>query len=161
MMRVAFLACALSACGLSSMYELGAPARCRVVHASTAFPPEERAAVRRATERWNEIAIEQYCVVDGDGPNAIRPIVWGDDEWTAISQAHGGAQIYGEYNGARIVVVTGLDAYLFEAVVLHELGHAHGLGHAPAPAIMAAGAGTAYDFTMNDLDECIRVGACL
>jgi hypothetical protein len=138
----------------------------RTFFVAPGFSPEERQAIDRAIDRWNAIAIDQYCAIDMGLPvdiHTIRRVEAGSPEYKRMSASLGGVQFYGVYFGGTfgsIVVVSGLPVGVFEAVMLHELGHAHGLDHTPAPSIMHVHQGTAYDFTHNDIAECKRVGAC-
>lgn len=132
---------------------------------SAEFPDQEQAAIRRAANRWNQIAVEQFCVrppEDSENPEEIEHGIFrmevGGDVWKSL----GNPEIIGVhwYPGDRIAVVDNLDIGRFELVMLHEFGHAHSLSHTQAPSIMHSSLGTATDFTSNDLAECQRVGAC-
>lgn len=135
----------------------------RAFAASADFLPGERAALERAAARWNEVAVEQFCVVDGDGQqlHGIWRIEVGSPEWQHITSTFGG-EFYGIHlgNTDRIGIVSGLEVSLFELVALHEFGHAHGLDHTEPPSLMCSWVGSADDFTPIDIAECKRVGAC-
>lgn len=138
---------------------------------SSDFPSREKEALQRAASRWNEIAIEQFCLAEADEPfgpddmpmRGIFRMKREGEFWKSLSDSHGGATIIGVHFGEsdQIGFVDDLSETDFELVALHEFGHAHALGHVAAPAIMHASIGTAWDFTSNDLAECQRVGACL
>jgi hypothetical protein len=141
----------------------------RTFQISSRFTDEERRMIDRGIERWNVLTFERLCVAplapELDKPETERrvfPVVYYSDEWAKLSDAFNGMNIIGAHFGAtdEIALVTGIDDEVFETTILHELGHAHGLGHVPPPAIMYADAGTAWDFTENDLSECRRVKAC-
>jgi hypothetical protein len=132
------------------------------------FPEHERGAINRATTRWNAFAVEKFCVVEGDSSpedvkHGIFRIVYGGEYWRQLSQSFGGSNVVGVHFGEtdRIGIVDSLTEFDFELVALHEFGHAHGLGHTPAPSIMHASLRTAFDFTTFDFEECRRVGACV
>lgn len=135
------------------------------------FPRNEQVALQRAVSRWNEIAIEQFCLTEGDEPfgpdempmRGIFRMQRGGEYWKSLSDSHGGINILGAYfsESDQIGLVDDLSEADFELVAIHEFGHARNLGHVAAPAIMHASIGTAWDFTPNDLAECQRVGACL
>lgn len=134
---------------------------------SSEFSPEERAALDRAAARWNEIAIEQFCLQDtaeeinGDDSRAIFRIPYKGEYWQEISASMGGLDFIGIYWPWDLIgIVDSMPIDQFERVALHEFGHAHGLGHTDAPSIMHAYEGTASDFTDKDIAECKRVGAC-
>jgi hypothetical protein len=134
---------------------------------SSDFPPDERAALQRAASRWNEIAIEQFCLqvtdeeIDGEDSRAIFRIPYKGEYWQKVSASMGGVDFIGIYWGWDLIgIVDSMPIDQFERVALHEFGHAHGLGHTEAPSIMHAYDGTASDFTANDIAECKRVGAC-
>ncbi|MBX3218907.1 MAG: matrixin family metalloprotease [Labilithrix sp.] len=150
------------ACGATTAPSPPSPCD-RTYSVSSDFSSDERTALERANERWAEIAVAQFCLVDGDASRkTIRRIPYGSAEWQELSRSFGGLNILGVYRGAddSITIVDSLALDLFELVALHELGHAYGLGHVDAPAIMHAAIGTATDFTPNDMTECRRVGAC-
>lgn len=150
------------ACGATT--DPSPPSPCgRTYSVSSVFSSDERAALEQANDRWAEIATAQFCLVDGDtSRKTIRRIPYQGTEWQEISRSFGGLNVLGVYrsNDDSITIVDSLPTDLFELVALHELGHAHGLGHVDAPAIMHASIGTATDFTSNDMAECHRVGAC-
>ncbi len=131
---------------------------------SPAFPPEERAMLEAAVVRWNAIATERFClrVGEADGVrHGITRIPYRGEQWQQLSKTLGGADVLGvHYGNDQIGIVDVLDEVSFPLVALHEFGHAHGLGHIEAPAIMYYGIGTAFDFTALDMAECRRVGAC-
>lgn len=140
---------------------------CRTFVASPLFSEQQYAAIRRASQRWNRIAVEQTCIVrDVVDPrydqHVIFPIAEGSAYWHQLELRHG--PFWGIYfdNADAIGVIDSLAPIsVFETVALHEIGHALlGLQHIPPPAIMASYAGTADDFTENDITECFRVHAC-
>lgn len=145
--------------------------RCdRTFIVSPDFPESEQEALQRAATRWNEITIEQFCLVETDEPfgpddpaRGIFRMKHGGEFWKSLSDKHGGVNIIGAHfpRFDQIGLVDTLSDTDFELVALHEFGHAHALGHVAAPAIMHASIGTSWDFTPNDLAECQRVGACL
>jgi hypothetical protein len=161
-----FLLLGLVSCSAAEPAKPRPPANCdRVWYASPTFPASEREALEQAAARWNAIAREQFCVVDGDGSygaNAILRIEYGGEYWRSLSAHFGGANVLGVHYGENdsIGIVDNLTAESFMLVALHEFGHAHRLSHTPAPAIMHAHVGTATDFTPLDFEECHRVGAC-
>lgn len=138
---------------------------------SSDFPAREHEALQRAADRWNEIAVEQFCLAQAEEslvpPNmpsrAVFRMKHGGEYWQSLSDSHGGIDVIGVHLGDsdQIGFVDDLSEADFELVALHEFGHAHDLGHVAAPAIMHASIRTASDFTSNDLAECQRVGACL
>lgn len=167
---VAFLAaCAAPVEQLKPPHQGGSCDRTYIV--SSDFPSQEKEALQRAADRWNEIASEQFCLAESNeafGPETtpsrgIFRIEHGGAFWKSLSDKNGGSDVIGVHFSERdqIAIVDSLSPADFELVALHELGHAHGLGHVAAPAIMHASIGTASDFTSNDLAECQRVGACL
>lgn len=136
---------------------------------SREFPLEERAALGRAVRRWNAIAIQQFCLEDAGeeiepstAEHAIFRIAYKGEYWKRVSESMGNVDFIGVYWGGPDVIgiVDSMPIDQFERVALHELGHAHGLSHTDAPAIMHAYEGTASDFTDKDIAECKRVGAC-
>lgn len=145
------------------------PSECgRTFIVSPGFPDAEQIALRRAVVRWNDIAVEKFCVRGAEDsemadriPLGVYPIDPDSEYYRLLAKQHGG-DFLGIYfsSTSAIGIVDNLDEQLFELVALHELGHAHALGHTEAPSIMHAAAGTATDFTPNDLAECQRVGAC-
>lgn len=140
---------------------------CRTFVVSSGFANSEKAGLIRAVRRWNEVAIEPYClelnsVEDAERvSNGVFPIRYGGAYWRELS-SRDGKNLAGEYFHltGQIGIVDNLDSQLFEVVALHEFGHAHGLSHTKAPSIMHATTGTVLNFTPNDMAECQRVGAC-
>lgn len=142
----------------------------RVFVVSLDFTEEERAAINSAVIRWNEIAKERFCTrlatpeeVPWNTRRGIFKIQYKGSYWQMLSEQHGGLDIWGIHFGRSdlIGIIDALSIDAFEVVALHEFGHAHGLNHIAAPGIMHDSAGTATDFTPNDLAECVRVGACV
>lgn len=135
---------------------------------SPAFSAEERVAIDRAMLRWNGIAEVRFCTrfsasklpADYSEP-ILEKIEYGGEIWQKLAKDFHG-NVYGVHLTIpeRIYVVDSLDPATFEIVVLHELGHAHGLWHTDSPAIMHAKLDGTADFTSNDIAECERVGAC-
>jgi hypothetical protein len=134
----------------------------RTYYVSPDFPEGERQILDRAVRRWNEIAIEKFCLEDGEADRrAIVRIGYRGPLWNDLSN-NGQIDLLGVhwYGLDNIGIVDVLNPRTFYLVALHEFGHAHGLSHAGAPAIMHASIGTASDFTKIDLAECVRVEAC-
>lgn len=132
------------------------------------FLPDERTAMQSAIERWNAIAIEQFCLQSSTTPgeaertdHGVFRVVYGSPQWKQLSDQAGGSDVIGmHWSDTDQIAIIGTSAAEFELIALHEFGHAHGLGHIDPPAIMCAYIGTADDFTPNDIAECERVGAC-
>jgi hypothetical protein len=135
---------------------------------SEAFTLEEWGMLDASVTRWNAIAPEQFCLrvgavaLGGSVRHSIFRIPYRGEYWQALSKTFDGADVLGVHYGDtdQIGIVDVLDAVSFPMVALHELGHAHGLDHTEAPAIMYRSIGTASDFTELDMSECMRVGAC-
>lgn len=137
----------------------------RVFKVRAGFSLEQRDSLARAAARWNEIAIESFCVQDDEteGGPEVRPIEYGGEEYQRLyayfRSDFGGAHWIDAQGKDVIVLRTDVDVLGFEAVAMHEFGHAHRLGHIPDPGIMSDAEFT-WDFTEYDLAECRRVGAC-
>jgi hypothetical protein len=146
------------------------PAVCeRTFFVRPGFSEEQRARIDRATRRWNSIADEKFCTLDNDsaeGPE-ILPLAYPSEEYdrlrdyfkTDYTGAHWKA--WGSNNEQHDVIVirVDIDDDMFEVTAMHELGHAHGLGHIEEPGIMS-NQEFRYTITVGDLKECRRVGAC-
>jgi hypothetical protein len=108
------------------------------------MPEPQRAAFVASCERWNRVAVVRQSVGEGDRRVVIR---------LRSEMANCGAN--GETGGREMRLAP--DAS--EATVMHELGHALGLGHHAGPGVMATTA-TGAELTAEDIEECGRVGAC-
>lgn len=143
------------------------PEHCdRLFLVSSEFTFEEQRLIERAAWRWNQIAEEKFCTQvtnEAQDRHWIYRIPYRGQTWQEISTRLKGADVLGVYyeTGDRIGIVDGMSGDLFELVALHEFGHAHGLDHTAAPAIMYVASGGVYDFTPIDLAECHRVLACV
>lgn len=166
LLLVAFLLVACGAFREKHVPHYGpAPGTCdRVFVVSPDFDTDEVAALNRAVERWNYIATEQFCLSSGTGnertvDHGIFKTWRGTDEYNGWAKDEPVIGLH--WSGSdEIAIVGDLPIEDFELVALHELGHAHGLGHTPPPSIMCAYIGTADDFTGIDLDACRAAGAC-
>lgn len=164
MNRTLLLLLALSAgCAVPA----GRPAPpCELFALSTDFTPTERSAVHTAVERWNarsELTICLKLQETGAPLTAERAIVRvtrGSEDWATVETTHPDFAGFMEPHRRTITIVGELGLVTTTRVTLHEIGHAFGLEHTPAPSIMHEWDGTADDLTEIDIVECRRVGAC-
>ncbi len=145
--------------------EAKGPGVCEHVYfVSSGFDDLERERIERANDRWNVLGTAQTCLAPGENvQGGVKRIEYQGPEWQELSRQFGGLNVLGVYRRATdsITIVSGLPLDTFELVALHELGHARGLAHVTGgPAVMNAGIGAASDFTVLDVAECQRVGAC-
>lgn len=133
---------------------------------SDVFDGEEYASLEAATARWNAVSDEKFCLIRKKLPagivkRAIVRVPTSNRSWQ-YNLEHIGYDLKGLYfpESDCVAVPEGLPKEELYGVVLHELGHALGLQHIAAPAVMADRQGSAVDFTENDLAECRRVGVC-
>lgn len=112
-----------------------------------AFTDDERAAILRAASKWMTVA-----------KAPITP------EWRVIKERPSRPDAMGWSDGAmRTVWITpDLPTDYFYAVVLHELGHAHGVWDHVKHGVMQAELVTPLivEFTDEDIAECRREGVC-
>jgi hypothetical protein len=115
--------------------------------------PEERAAFGEACERWNAVAVVQQSADEHAGTHRV--------EMRLPQHMQNGPTTAAEYNREeqRMRIARGLTRTQVLAAVLHEQGHALGLGHIAA-GVMAPKGGDVVEFSGGDLAECRRVGAC-
>lgn len=154
-MKALILAVMSLALGACFVPQGRAESRCdRAFTVRPGFTVPQRRELEAAVTRWNYIAEEQFCIVEGYSTKSyIYP--------RTIEEVEGGWRVgYYVSEDDSVGVVTTLSLPDFGEIALHELGHAHGLDHAPAPAVMHYAAGTSKVFTDNDIAECQRVGAC-
>jgi hypothetical protein len=108
------------------------------------MPEPQRAAFVASCERWNRVAVVRQSIGEGDRRVVIR---------LRSEMANCGANA--ETNGTEMRLPEDAQA----PTMMHELGHALGLGHIEGPGVMATTA-TGADLTAGDIDECQRVEAC-
>lgn len=133
-MRVVALAALLLSCGQSEI-RWSLPA---------AMPETQRAAFARSCERWNARAVVRQSIGEGDRRVVLR-----------LRSEMDNCGANAETNGREMRLP--VDAS--EATMMHELGHALGLGHHDGPGVMATTA-TGSELRAEDIEECRRVGAC-
>jgi hypothetical protein len=135
----------------------------RTFYIRSGFTENQERAIANAARRWNAVAAEKFCVESSDtkAGSVIRPIVFESPEYIAIrdhfKRDFGGAWWFEDHD--VIVIRIDPDDVWFEAIAMHEFGHAHMLQHIPEPGIMNAD-DVWHDFTAGDIAECKRVGAC-
>lgn len=109
------------------------------------FSDAQRARFASSLDRWNAVAHVQQSIGEGDRRVVLR----------SASEMQNGSCTRGETNGTELRLTP--DAG--EPTMMHELGHALGLGHIDGPGVMAPTA-TGAELTAGDKEECRRVRAC-
>jgi hypothetical protein len=141
-------------------------------HAS--YPEAYRAPTAGALATWSEFSGRTAEIVgETDDSSCAFRVVSDTSEEYATRRAQIATDYLGMHDkreGSIAVVPEQIEAWCrpeegvgacVRFVVLHELGHANGLGHTKEPGVMHGAAEDLHEhYTDSDLEECRRVGAC-
>lgn len=115
-----------------------------------ALDEAHREAFAGRCAEWNAVADRQQYVTTGAGTHVV--------EVRPRGEMANGPRANSEYAHGVMHVAPDLGDH-FAFSVAHEQGHALGLDHHAGPGVMATTA-TTETLTAEDIDECMRVGAC-
>lgn len=125
---------------------------------TSSIPEAFHCDIYDAARRWNELTGEQSITIDDSAACEIAARELDPGQLGYITN-DGGRHIYVDLERQRCSQPF---ADCVGSTVLHELGHAIGLGHVTGgqSPVMAAESHFAWYFERPDFEECMRVGAC-
>jgi hypothetical protein len=123
------------------------------------FTPDEQVWIQNSAQRWNDWVGYRLVIVEaGDRPACtIRDGKTKDP--SKVGQDHHPTEVI-IIDKEHLVQINRLSQDVFEAIIMHEIGHSLGFDHRGEDGTALMAPAGALDFTDIDRIQCIELGIC-